>query len=338
MGDIADVRIGFVGAGRHATANLYPAIALAGGRVRALATRDAAGAAAAAARLGVPRGYGSYAELLAAEALDAVFVSVDPADHARVTLDCLAAGVDVFVEKPLGLSPAEATAVADRADAAGRRVMVAFMKRFAPAYGHVAELMADRGRFGEPVSFQATFAFSPWTSELRAETFLHYAAVHIVDLVLHLFGPVADVSGWCREDGADIAMSYALRTDAGMVGTLNLASLASWGRGFEELTVSGTRGYVTATDLHTVRLHVDKGRPEEPPRWQGLDEDTVVIEAATSTGSGGQRDLYQRGFVGEVLHFLRAVADGTPIERATARQNVATMELCARLLALGQRP
>ncbi len=327
----ADLRLGFIGGGRHATANLYPSIALAGGRVVSVATRSAVGAAAVASRFGAERAYGSYEAMLAADALDAVFVSIDPADQAAVTEACLRAGVDVFVEKPLGLTVGESARVADLADARDRRVLVGFMKRFAPAYATIRDLMADRRRFGDPMGFRATFAFSPWTDQLRDDTFLLFAAIHVVDLVRSLFGEVTEVAGFRRSEGADITMAYALRTAAGLVGTMDLASLAAWGRGHEELTVHGTQGFVTATDQREVRYHLDLAQPDDPPRWQALDEATTVLAPAVSTGSGGMADLYHRGFVGEVAHFLDCVLTRRQ-PRCSARDNVATTALCRRIL------
>lgn len=328
---VADLRLGFVGGGRHATANLYPSIALAGGCVTAVATRHADGAAALAGRVGAERSHDSYEAMLAPGDLDAVFVSVDPADHAPIAEACLLAGVDVFVEKPLGLTVAEATRVADVADEVDQLAMVAFMKRFAPAYVLARDLLADRERFGDVTGFRATFAFSPWTSELRDDTFLLYAAIHMVDLVRSLVGEVVDVAGFRRSNGADITMAYALRTVDGVVGTMDLASLPSWGRGHEELTVHGTRGYLTVTDQREVRHHLEAGRVDDPARWQALDEATTVVTPAVSTGSGGLADLYLRGFVGEVAHFLDCVLTRrAPV--CSARDNVATTLLCRRLL------
>lgn len=329
---VGDLRLGFIGGGRHATANLYPSIALAGGRVVSVATRHADGAAALAARVGAERSHGSYEAMLAKGGLDAVFVSVDPADHAPITEACLRAGVDVFVEKPLGLTVAEAERVADVADEVDRLAMVAFMKRFAPAYVLAQDLIDDGDRFGAVTGFRATFAFSPWTSELRDDTFLLYAAIHMVDLVRSLFGEIVDVTGFRRSDGADITMAYSLRTATGAVGTMDLASLPSWGRGHEELTVHGTHGYLTVTDQREVRTHHEGGRVDDPARWRMLDEVTTVVTPAVSTGSGGAADLYHRGFVGEVAHFLDCVLTRRQ-PTCSARDNVATTALCRRLLA-----
>ncbi len=280
-------------------------------------------------RHGAERAHADYRSMLAADDLDAVFVSVDPASHVSIVQDCLAAGLDVFVEKPLGLNAVDARRVADAEAASDGRVMVAFMKRFAPCYLIARELMADTASFGETMSFVSNFAFTTWTDELRDDTFLQLAAIHMVDLTRFLFGEPASVTGFRNSRDADINLAFALRFDSGVVGTLNLAAVPAWRRGHESLTVTGRNGFVTATDLATVTHHVD--RPGSTSPWQTLDEDTTVIEAGTSTGSGGERDLYQRGFVGEVAHFLRCVSDGAA-PSPSAADNVATMQLVDNLL------
>ncbi|MFJ7167276.1 Gfo/Idh/MocA family protein [Streptomyces globosus] len=329
---IEDLRIGFIGHGRHARANLYPALALAGGRLTSIATRDAAAAARAAALHGAARGHGDHRRMLAEDGLDAVFVSVAPEDQAAVTEDCLRAGAHVFAEKPLGLDEAEARRVADTAERAGRSVAVGFMKRHAPAYRRLAALTADEEAFGRVLSFHAFFAFSPWTDTLRDDTYVKFGAVHVVDLLRWLFGEVAEVSGHTNSRGSDISMAATLRFRSGVIGNLTLAGVPAWSREQEELTVTGQRGFARVENLTTLAHH--HARSAEPGRgeaWQELDEDTVVVRSVNSPASGGHQDLYLRGFAGEVRHFLEAVANGTP-QAASAADNTATMALCDELL------
>ena len=73
-------------------------------------------------------------------ALDALLVCSPNATHAPVVLDALEAGLDVLVEKPLCLAPADADAIVATARAHGRVVQVGYMKRFDPAY---ERLLAD---------------------------------------------------------------------------------------------------------------------------------------------------------------------------------------------------
>jgi len=328
----APLRIGFIGHGRHAQANLYPALDALGVTLTSIATRDGDAATAAARRHGATRGHGSYETMLSEDSLDAVIISVGPDDHVGVVAAALGAGVDVFVEKPLGMYRAEAAAIAGLADDLGRIVEVGFMKRFAPAYERMAGAIRDEATMGRPVSFLANFGFTPWTTELRNDTYLRFGAIHIVDLISSLFGDVVDISGATNSVGSEIAMVWSLRCASGVVGALHCTGVPAWGREREELTVTCTQGYVRSEDLTRVRFHVDQPANDPAARWQTLDEATVEIESINSPASGGRRDLYLRGFVGELDHFLQCVRDRTE-PRSSARTNVVTTDLCDRLLA-----
>jgi predicted dehydrogenase len=330
---VEDLRIGFIGHGRHARANLYPALRLAGARPTSIATRDEAAARAAAALHGADRGHGDYRRMLAEDGLDAVFVSVAPEEQAAITEACLEAGAHVFVEKPLGLDEAEARRVADTADRCGRSVTVGFMKRHAPAYRRLAALMADEAAFGRVVSFHGFFAFSPWTDTLRDDTYLKLGAIHVVDLVRWLFGDVAEVTGFRNSRGADIGMAATLRFRSGVIGNLTLAGVPAWSREQEELTVTGLRGFARVANLTELTYHhahpSDGGVAVDP--WRDLGQETVVARSVNSPASGGEQDLHLRGFVAEVRHFLDTVLHGTPSD-ASAADNVGTMALCDTLL------
>ena len=87
-------------------------------------------------RYGVPsdRRYADVRDLARQPDLDAVFVLTSDEYHADGVIAALAAGKHVLVEKPMCLSPAEAEAIIAARDAAGRQVMVGYMRRFAPAF------------------------------------------------------------------------------------------------------------------------------------------------------------------------------------------------------------
>ena len=96
----------------------------------------------------------SYARLdtLAADC-DAVFVHSSTASHYAVVKTLLLAGVDVCVDKPLAQTLAEAEELVELAAARGRKLMVAFNRRFAPRYlqlradlGDLASLRMDKHR------------------------------------------------------------------------------------------------------------------------------------------------------------------------------------------------
>ena len=80
-------------------------------------------------KFGVPRRYGDYSEMLADPDIDAVSIAVPNHLHLPVTLDALAAGKHVLVEKPLARNVIEGQQMIDAAHAAGRILMIIFNRR-----------------------------------------------------------------------------------------------------------------------------------------------------------------------------------------------------------------
>ena len=89
-------------------------------------------AAASAKRYGVERTTTDWRELLR-EPIDAVLV-LTGGSHAPMAIEAARRGIHVMVEKPMCFSSAEAAAMVEAADAAGVTLMVAYNKRYDPAY------------------------------------------------------------------------------------------------------------------------------------------------------------------------------------------------------------
>ena len=94
---------------------------------------DAARAAEAAARYGIPI-FATVDELLAADLhLDAATVAVPTVHHHAVASELLDAGLDLLVEKPLAATLAEADDLIGRAEKGGRILQPGHLERFNPA-------------------------------------------------------------------------------------------------------------------------------------------------------------------------------------------------------------
>jgi predicted dehydrogenase len=91
-----------------------------------------ANAAASAERFGVPKTFTDWHDMLR-EPLDAVLV-LTAGSHAPIAVAAAKAGLHVLVEKPMCFSTQEARAMIDAADAAGVTLMVAYNKRYDPAF------------------------------------------------------------------------------------------------------------------------------------------------------------------------------------------------------------
>jgi predicted dehydrogenase len=139
----------------------------------AISSRDAGRARLAARKLGIPKAYGSYEDLLADPEVGAVYNPLPNNLHAEWTLKCLQAGKHVLLEKPLTMNYDEAAALyAAAKDFPHLKVMEAFMYRHHPQMGKVRQLIR-KGVIGEIRSVHASFSYhntDPQNIRNRRET------------------------------------------------------------------------------------------------------------------------------------------------------------------------
>jgi len=158
MGMNATVRWGFL-----STANINDKL-LAGAAesdrvdVIAVASRDAARAAAYARERGIERAYGSYEELLADPDVEAVYISLPNALHIEWSVRALEAGKHVLCEKPLSRRPEDVERAFDVAEQSDRLLMEAFMYRHNPQTAKLNELVGG-GAIGRLRLVRAAFSF-----------------------------------------------------------------------------------------------------------------------------------------------------------------------------------
>lgn len=110
---------------------------------------------------GFEQACGDCSTLLEREDLDGVVVAV-PHDLLKdVSIDVLRSGRNVFVEKPMGLSAAEARKMQAAVAETGKNVMVGYCQRFNKARIAMKGLL-DEGAVGENVQVDAIKGGSPW--------------------------------------------------------------------------------------------------------------------------------------------------------------------------------
>ncbi len=126
--------------------------------VQAIASRSLQRARAAASRLGIPRAYGSYAELLADKDIEAVYIPLPNHLHAEWVKKAVDAGKHVLCEKPFAMNAEEGREVFDYARRKGVLVMESLMYRFHPQWIHAGELVRG-GDLGEIHAVHAFFSY-----------------------------------------------------------------------------------------------------------------------------------------------------------------------------------
>jgi predicted dehydrogenase len=102
-------------------------------------------------KLGKPyagtRGYSDYRELLASQEIDAVLISTPDHQHARLAIAAVAAGKDVYLQKPASLTIREGRMMADRVKASDRILEVGSQQRSWKQFARAVALVRN-GRIG----------------------------------------------------------------------------------------------------------------------------------------------------------------------------------------------
>ncbi|HEX9249379.1 MAG TPA: Gfo/Idh/MocA family oxidoreductase [Gemmatimonadaceae bacterium] len=146
---IAPVRWGILGTAKIALEKVIPAMrgsTLA--QVVAIASRDISKARAAASRSGIPRGYGSYQELIDDPDIEAIYNPLPNHLHVPWSIRAAEQGKHVLCEKPIALTAREARELLEARDRTGVQIGEAFMVRTHPQWLKVKEIIAS-GRIGE---------------------------------------------------------------------------------------------------------------------------------------------------------------------------------------------
>jgi predicted dehydrogenase len=124
-----------------------------------IASRDLAKARSAAEQLGIPKAYGSYAELLADPEIEAVYNPLPNHLHVPWSIKALEAGKHVLCEKPLGLDAEDARHLLEASQRhPDLKVMEAFMYRHHPQW-HLARKLLSEGEIGELRSIHTLFNY-----------------------------------------------------------------------------------------------------------------------------------------------------------------------------------
>jgi predicted dehydrogenase len=126
--------------------------------IDALASRDIARGRAVAETLGIGKVYGSYEELLADPAIEAIYNPLPNHLHVPLTIQALEAGKHVLCEKPISVTVAEAERLAEVARRTGKLVAEAFMVRHHPQWVRAREIVRS-GRLGEVRAIQTAFSY-----------------------------------------------------------------------------------------------------------------------------------------------------------------------------------
>jgi predicted dehydrogenase/threonine dehydrogenase-like Zn-dependent dehydrogenase len=226
--------IAMIGAGNYAGRALLPAFSRTGARLLGIASSGGLTAATLGRKFGFAEATTDAESLIADPRVNTIVVATRHDSHSQLVCSALAAGKNVFVEKPLAVTAAQLDAVeagwltlpADQRPL----VMVGFNRRFAP---HVVRMKALLDTVKTPKTFIVTvnagaLAAPHWTQakDIGGGRIIGEAC-HFIDLMRFLAGSPCDhwqvtsiganVEGGVRDDKVSMTLAFA----DGSIGTLH---------------------------------------------------------------------------------------------------------------------
>lgn len=287
------VKVGIVGAGHMG--RTHGAILAQDKRVRiqGIVDVDNERASALASTLNA-RSYPTLEDLLS-DGIDALYVATPNTRHLEPVVAALNAGVNVFSEKPMATSLAEAKVILDAVEKSGRVYQVGLNRRFAPVYKYAYELVStgkvtpcsahikmNRGELKNP----------PWVSDTSITGgFLYESTFHLLDMCRFLLGEVETVECLAKSNVYDELDDFAmvLRFKQGAVACLTSCAHSTWAFPFERVEIFGAHSQVVTEEMERVSYSPGLGQPivvrdyfQLPvhEKWGYVEEDRLFIGAA----------------------------------------------------------
>ncbi len=147
--------------------------------------------------------YIDFDQMLNSAELDAVSITLPTFLHADYSIKALAAGVNVFCEKPMALNVEDCERMIAEAKRSGKVMQIGHCVRFWPEYAKAKQII-DSGEYGGVIaaSFQRLGAAPTWSidnwfmDEKRSGGMALDLHIHDTDFVQYLFGIPSAVSSF----------------------------------------------------------------------------------------------------------------------------------------------
>ena len=309
--------------------------------LKAVATRNAQGAADFAANWGFESSESDWRKLVERKDIDLIDIASPNDTHAEIAVAAAAAGKMVMSEKPLGRNAAEAEKMVAAVEAAKVANMVWYNYRRVPAV-MLAKQLIDEGRLGRIFHYRAVF-LQDWTISAdvpqggtgtwRLDVGVAGSGVtgdllaHCIDTALWLNGPIDSVtaatetfvkqrmhavSGKVEEVGIDDASAFLARFGNGSLATFEATRYARGHKALYTFEINGEHASI-AWDLHDLhRLsffdHGDEGRLRG---WRSIhitDGDQPYMD---HWWVPGLQIGYEHTFIHQVADFLAGLSSGS---------------------------
>ncbi len=317
MSAVEPLRIAVIGFGKLGLLHAALANAVPGARLTAVVDSTPMMLDALKAYMPDVRTYSDYRTLLREGGIDAALIATPTQLHVPIAVDCVAAGVPIFIEKPLSVSGAQARPLIDALRARPVVNMVGYMGRYIDTFAKAKEIVAS-GALGKLQMFRSSMyigqLFKPgkgwrYDRNVSGGGVLITQNTHVIDKLLWMFGEVEDVNGRTGalySTGVEDYCHAVLRFRNGLLGYLD----ASWSaRHYRTPTISihvqGIHGTLDVDDDH-VRLYLDKAVAPFAEGWSSWRKPDLYHGVSVDIG-GPQYTI-------QMEKFVAAIRSGSSIE------------------------
>jgi len=317
MSEKSKVRVAMIGAGGMANNVHYPSLAsFADVEIAAICDLDEQRLQKTADQYNIQGRYTNYRKMVAEVAPDAVYVIGPPHIMYDIWTWCLGEGLNLYIEKPMGITIHQARALAYLADQKRCITQVSFQRRSSPL---VVQLRNECLKRGPIVHAECAFYKCEPKPYLHARDHMMDDGVHAIDTLRWMCGgEVVNVASQCKRIGTpDINfISVLLEFDNGTTGVM----LNSW--------TSGRR--IFKVEMHAPGICVEAEHEVKGVLY--ADGDTKGVVYDTKAVAGSDQLYVYGGFQAKNREFIDAVKAGTQPSSNFA-DALKTMEVAEIILA-----
>ncbi|RRJ94891.1 gfo/Idh/MocA family oxidoreductase [Opitutaceae bacterium TAV4] len=290
------LRIAMIGAGQLATAMHYPSLtSMPDIEIAAMCDMNPERLNLIGDRFGVSKRYTNYRTMLEETAPDAVY-AIGPSHHMYdIWIDCLKRGLNLFIEKPMGLTLHQAETLAWLADKHDCITQVGFQRRSAPLAVKLYNECRKRGPITHALCRFYKCAPSP----------LHGAADHMMEDGVHSI----DTLRWLC--GGEIVRIQSVTRRVGTPDTNFISALIEFDTGATGLLINSWSSGRRIFDIEIHAPGICAELEHEGKGYLHADGDTTGIEFDTREVSGSDQIHVYGGFHAKSREFLDAVRNGT---------------------------
>jgi hypothetical protein len=135
--------IGVIGAGNFTKSTMLPALKDSGAGFKYISSQGGLSSTTLAKKFGFAKSTTDYREILGDDEVDTVLITTRHDLHAKMVIESLEAGKNVFVEKPLALNEEELERIIKAYQESGKTLTVGFNRRFSPHMEKIKSLVGS---------------------------------------------------------------------------------------------------------------------------------------------------------------------------------------------------